>query len=291
MEQLAEFEFCVDEQYENEKGVFRVISIHGAEMIIRWENGEEIRTEIDLQRRIAERRKKEKQERTTHGNPTSRSTSTRQKTVFSGFAPTDFKNSASGTTWRSRSQLGGGVAHKIDTSRFRFNSWAFENKPEMHVQDIEHHGHAETGYQARFFVRVDYRALYYGFRVARPDNKGGMSSDWNTFREWLTQQENEQILHAIAVKNNLTVCNFTSPSTGTLQASDDGWHTNEGGPQPSKEELTPFINDTPETRPFDLHLVCTIDKNDAMACGRDIVENIAQLFTRLLPLYQAAVSH
>ena len=291
MDQPTKFEFNVDEQYENEKGVFRVISIHGNEMIIRWENGEEILTEIDLQRRIAERREREEQERAFAGKPPPKSTSTRGKAVFSGFSPADFKNSASGTTWRSRSQLGGGVAHKIDTSRFRFNSWAFENKPEMHVQDIEHHGHAETDYQARFFIRVDSRALYYGFRVARPDYKGGMSSDWNTFIRWLTQQENEQMLHAIAVKENLTVCNFTSPSAGTLQASDDGWHANESGPQPSKEELTPYINDTPETRPFDLQLVCTIDKDDAMACGRDIVENIAQLFTRLLPLYQAAVSH
>ena len=53
MNQPAEFEFSVDEQYENEKGVFRVIAIQGDEMVIRWENGEEIRTEIDLQLRIA----------------------------------------------------------------------------------------------------------------------------------------------------------------------------------------------------------------------------------------------
>jgi hypothetical protein len=290
MDQQSEFEFNVDEQYENEKGVFRVISIQGDEMIIRWENGEEIRTEIDLQLRIAERRQREKQERESAGNPSPKSTP-REKTVFSGFAPTDFKKSGSGTTWRSRSQLGAAVAQKIDTTRFKFNSWAFGNKPEMHVQDIEHHGHAETDYQARFFIRVDYRALYYGFRVARPDNKGGTSTDWNAFSGWLNQQENEQMLHAIAVEDNLTVCNLTSPSSGTLLASDDGWRADESGRQPCKEALTGYINDTPETRPFDLQLAGTIDKDDAVACGRDIVGNIAQLFTRLLPLYQAAVTH
>jgi len=291
MEQLAEFEFSVDEQYENEKGAFRVISIHGAEMIIRWENGEEICTEIDLQRRIAERRQREKEERANAGKPRPKAASTSKKTVFSGFALTDFKKSAYGTTWRSRSQLGAAVAEKIVTTRFKFNSWAFGNKPEMHVQDIEHHGHAANNYQARFFVRVDQQALHYGFRVARPDNKGGMSTDWNSFSGWLTQQENEEMLHEIAVKDNLTVCNFTRPSAGTLLSSDDGWRSDESGRQTGKEALAVYINDTPETKPFDLQLAGTIDKDEAVACGRDIAANIAKLFTRLLPLYQAAVSH
>jgi len=60
MEEPAEIEFNVDEHYENEKGVFKVISIHKDEMVIRWENGEEILTTLDLQRRIAERREREK---------------------------------------------------------------------------------------------------------------------------------------------------------------------------------------------------------------------------------------
>jgi len=291
MDEAAEFEFSVDEQYENEKGVFRVIAIHGDEMTIRWENGEEIRTEIDLQLRIAERRKREKQEREFAGRPSPKSASAGEKAVFSGFAPTDFKKSAYGTIWRSRNQLGAAVAQKIDTTRFKFNSWAFGAKPEMHVQDIEHHGHAETDCQARFFIRVDHRALYYGFRVARPDNKGGPATDWNAFSEWLTRQENEDMLHTIAVKDNLTVCNLTSPSSGRLLASDEGWCSDKSGGQPCQEALSGYINDAPETRPFDLQLTGTIDKDDAVACGLDIVGNIARLFTRLLPLYQAAVIH
>jgi hypothetical protein len=292
MEQPVEFEFRVDEQYENEKGVFRVISIHGNEMIIRWEDGEEICTEIDLQRRIAERRQREKEERASADKFPSKAGSTGKKAVFSGFAPTDFKKSPYKTTWRSRSQLGAAVAQKIVTNRFTFNSWAFGNEPEMHVQDIEHHGHAETDdYQARFFVRVDQQALYYGFRVARPDNKGGTSTDWNAFSGWLTQQENEQMLHAIAVKDNLTVCNRTRPSAGTLLASDEGWRADESGRQPNQEALVVYINDVPETTPFDLQLACAIDKDEAVACGLDIVGKIAQLFTRLLPLYQAAVTY
>ena len=146
MDQAAEFEFNVDEQYENEKGVFSVISIHRDEMVIRWENGEEIRTEIELQRRIAERRQWEEEKRLAAAEAAKKPSrkSAGKKTVFAGFAPTDFKKSASGTTWRSRNQLGASVAQKIESTRFKFNSWAFGNKPEMHVQDTKHHGKGAT---------------------------------------------------------------------------------------------------------------------------------------------------
>jgi hypothetical protein len=56
MEQENPFEFVVDEKYENEKGVFTVLSIHRNEMVIRWESGEEMRTGIELQRNIQSRR-------------------------------------------------------------------------------------------------------------------------------------------------------------------------------------------------------------------------------------------
>jgi len=63
MDQPAKIEFNVDGQYENEKGVFTVLSKHRGQMVIRWENGEEIKTEIELQNRIAERRQWEENKR------------------------------------------------------------------------------------------------------------------------------------------------------------------------------------------------------------------------------------
>jgi hypothetical protein len=183
------------------------------------------------------------------------------------------------------------VTQKIDAARFRFNSWAFGAKPEMHVQDIEHHGGEPIDYQARFFVKVDKQALHYGFHVARAEGKGSGSTDWSAFSRWLAQEENERTLRTIAVKDHLTVSNLKSPSSGTLLASDDGWHTDEKGGQPGIEALTAYINDMSETGPFDLEFAATMDKSDAVACGPDIAVNISQLFTRLMPLYQAAAVH
>ena len=67
METLTEesqpIEFVVGETYENEKGVFEVLSIQRDAMVIQWENGESIETTVSFQRRIQERRRWERQRR------------------------------------------------------------------------------------------------------------------------------------------------------------------------------------------------------------------------------------
>jgi hypothetical protein len=60
MDPSTEFEFLVDETYENEKGVFTVKSIKKGDMVIRWENGEEAQTSILFQSRIQKRRQWER---------------------------------------------------------------------------------------------------------------------------------------------------------------------------------------------------------------------------------------
>ena len=56
----VEFEFVVGEKYENEKGIFTVMSIEKKEMVIRWASGEEAQTSIQFQDRIQKRRQWEK---------------------------------------------------------------------------------------------------------------------------------------------------------------------------------------------------------------------------------------
>jgi uncharacterized Zn finger protein len=60
MNPSAEFEFMVGEKYENERGIFKVMSIEKDEMVIRWTNGEEAQTSMLFQGRIQERRQWEK---------------------------------------------------------------------------------------------------------------------------------------------------------------------------------------------------------------------------------------
>jgi hypothetical protein len=295
MYEPEELKFVVDEQYENEKGVFTVISIHKDQMVIRWEDGEEVRTDIDLQRRIVERRQWELHKLSSKaeaaGKRSRGASSSRKKTVFSGFALTDFKTSAAGTTWRSRSQLGEAVVQQVDTNRFKLNSWAFGKEPEMHVQDVKHHGQANAEYLAKFFVRVDEQSLFYGFRVVGPHGDGDVITDWEAFSKWLTDPENEDSLRTIAVQNDLTVCCIQGDVWRTLLASDKGWQPGEKGEQPIKEGLAAYIDSAKETAPCGLEVAAVVDKSEAVAYGLDIAANIGQLFTRLLPLYHSAVIH
>lgn len=60
MSSSAEFEFVVGENYENEKGIFTVMSIEKNEMLIRWATGEEALTTLIFQSRIQQRRNWEK---------------------------------------------------------------------------------------------------------------------------------------------------------------------------------------------------------------------------------------
>ena len=52
---MEEIKFAVGETYENVKGVYEVVSIHRDSMVIRWEDGSEATTSLDLQYRIIER--------------------------------------------------------------------------------------------------------------------------------------------------------------------------------------------------------------------------------------------
>ena len=56
-----DFNFEVGAFYENMKGAYEVISIRKNEMVIRWDNGNEIATTVDLQKRIIERMALEKE--------------------------------------------------------------------------------------------------------------------------------------------------------------------------------------------------------------------------------------
>jgi hypothetical protein len=60
MNPSIEIEFMVGEKYENEKGIFTVLSIEKDDMMIRWASGEEAQTSMEFQDRIQQRRQWEK---------------------------------------------------------------------------------------------------------------------------------------------------------------------------------------------------------------------------------------
>lgn len=292
MNPVSEIEFVVDEQYENEKGIFTVLSIHRNEMVIRWESGEEIRTDIELQRNIQARRQWE-QLQVENAAKVGKAGggkygSTKGSLAFNGLQAGDFKNSASGTKWRGRAQLGGEVTHRLPESRFDFNSWAFGNKPEMHWLDTQHQKSDGIEIGAKFFLRVDHETMWLGFSIVRPDLKSGADQCWNSFIEWLNQEENDRHLLTLAGENNLTISNRADPQTTVLSSKDGAWQLDDGKKHKSFGSITEFIGTIPETGPIDIEIAKQKDKKEALAAGKHIAEDVAKLFTRLMPLYHAA---
>lgn len=282
----SKIEFQVDEQYENEKGVFTVISIHRNEMVIRWESGEEIRTDIELQRNIQARRQWEEMNR--KAKATKKSSAAGKKDGFTGFLPGDFKNSASGTSWRGRTQLGGAVAALFPRDRFTFNSWAFAQKPELHWRDTHHHRSAGAA-GTRFFVRLTPSELIYGLCIQRSQENGEESADWTNFIDWVGHGDSNHMLLTTADKNALRIYDRNRPVSGILIYSDNGWSSEDEpkGKGASLDEVVELMSDNGNAL---FEVSHTVDKVDAVARGKEVIEDISKLFSQLIPIYTACVA-
>lgn len=294
MEPTTEFKFNFDEQYENEKGIFTVLSIHKNEMVIQWENGEKIQSEIDLQLRIQERRQREKIAREAKDNKAKsqprKSAALKMRSAFEGLQPSDFKNTAARTIWRGRNQLGSAVTNQLPKDTFVFNSWALAQKPEMHWIDVEHRNRDNAGAQAIFFVRLDDLSLSYGFCAARPDPKSESSKDWDSFATWLMQKENDRMLQAIATDSKMVVYDLARPAFGVLLPFEEGWRIADGNEPQKVDMLSTYIDSVLTRDGIDLAIAKKAPKDEAVARGKDIATDIAQLFVQLMPLYEASAA-
>ena len=282
----SKIEFQVDEQYENEKGIFTVISIHRNEMVIRWESGEEIRTGIELQRNIQARRQWEEMNRKAKFSK--KSSAAGKKDGFTGFLPGDFKNSASGTSWRGRTQLGGAVAALLPRDRFTFNSWAFAQKPELHWQDTDHRRNAGAA-GARFFVRLTPSELIYGLCVQRSQEDGNESADWTNFSEWAAQDDSNHMLLTMADENALRIYDRNRPISGILTYSENGWFSEDESKSKGipLAEVIELMSDNGNAL---FEVSHTVDKVDAVARGKEMVDDVSKLFSQLIPIYAACVA-
>lgn len=290
MESISEIEFCIDQQYENEKGIFTVVSMHNDEMLIRWTNGEEILTEIELQQRIQVRRRREKiikAQQAMAGNGSAKSKSGNQK-GFQGLQFEDFTESAAQRTWRGRGQLGGAVTQKLPTNGFNFNSWAYAQKPEIHWSDVERRGRGNLRCQPSFFVRLDQLSLIFGFNLVRPTADSSSTKAWDAFAGWLEEQDGNGVIRELADDNSVGVFDLSRFRTKELEPGEKGWCVAGQKVKKNVASLTEYFESVPATNASVLEIAMKIDKASAVERGKDIAGDIANFFSRLVPLYRAA---
>jgi hypothetical protein len=260
MGELEEIKFEVDEQYENEKGVFTVLSIKKNDMVIRWESGEELQTTVELQTTIQARRQWEDLQEKIKAEEAKRPPkSTKAGGNFIGLQAGDFKTSAARTNWRGRAQLGGAVTLKIAEPAFKFNSWAFSTKSELHWQDVSKRKQDTDGKAARFFVRLDTAGLSCGFLAYRGEDQEGRTSDWQRLSDWMAVEKNKALVQSLVEAHHLSMVGAGGSPCDEMDPSDTY---------------------------FEISL--RMEKDGAIGKAKGIAGEFAKLFMAMMPLYKAA---
>jgi len=286
------FEFEVDGQYENEKGVFTVLSIKNGIMEIQWADGEKIHTEVDLQRGIQIRRQMEEYYAEAAAALKARKAARAaggRNARFDGLQPGDFKETAARTRWRGREQLGGAVSQHLPRDIHAFQSWALAQRPEIHWQDTAHRKRSGDGFDAAFFVRLDQQTLTYGFRVARPAPEEAGPKDWQSVTAWLKDEKNQQILLTIASENDLALTLRSPADVQLLKAKESNWHEAGKSAKISAGRPAKLMAAAATSAPITVEVFGSMSKEDALNRKTDVAKDIAALFERLMPLYRGAL--
>ena len=287
-----DFKFEVGATYKNMKGTYEVISIHQDAMVIRWNNGSEIATSIELQARIIERMAHEKalqqQLHDSEKQKQNQKNRPRAKSGFAGFTAEHFSSVNQDMTWRNRSNLGGRVSKHLRSSRIDFNSWAVPRQPEVQWMDIVRHGGGHPDCGTVFFARIDTEALHFGLIINRPGNaRDGATQSGNRFEAWLTTGEHENWMKAIAADSGLVIYDASGKGfTGEITADGDNWSLNENKAEGTLDSLAAFISSISDRGRIDLRIEKRMQNEAAIAAGNDITKEISALFALLLPLYR-----
>ena len=293
-------QFKVGNKYKNRKGVFEVISIKGDSMIIQWENGKKISTDIEVQQRIIEGMEKERQERERLEPKDNINLKKHQRKTsilgnkFNGFKESDFKRNVTGTNWRSRRYLGGAVTERLYPNKFRFNSWAIYRMPTVQWDDIKHREREKSLLQAKFFAQLDESNLYYGFYIERSNKSSDKRTDWNAFFSWVSNKENEIWLNKICIENDLSIYDKYDKEErsfkGTIKSHNNKWRIH-GEEHKDIDSLSVFLSSLDETIWLDLIIAKIESKNEVLNKGESIADDISKLFEILMPLYKASIKY
>ncbi|GAB4481794.1 MAG: hypothetical protein Kow00124_29920 [Anaerolineae bacterium] len=294
--------FEVGQVYANRNGSYEVLSIDErrgtmqvryletdaeAELIIRiqqriWEN-------LALEEQIASRRAAEREVRHMQ----------RYGEDFAGLTEADFTAAPVGVTWRSRRGLAGRVARLLsETTPYTFLPWSSEGWPVAYLVHRENYEIANSDMssrKARFMIEIDESGVYYGFHIERSSTAMDDTWDWPQLMARLKasdrlslvisraeSQYGARLVGRISEEEELT--RYHMPG-----AERPLWDENHIGTT-SIEERLEVLNDLPEGQWCRVYIMVHRDREQAMAAGAAIADQIASFMQHLLPIYEAAVT-
>jgi hypothetical protein len=287
---MNDIQFKVGQEHENMKGTFKVLAVKKDTISICWENGEQATTAAALQSRIIERMHRERSRiRDEKAKKAKKQTLPAGK--FEGLKKNDFSKELADANWRHYDGLGGAVAVRLNPERLDIAPWPRYGLPEIEWADFSHRLDDDFRLQAKFFARLDESRLYFGFCVPRSDQEEDTKRDWNAFITWLRNAENDSWLNKLASKHNLSVCDVKEQGAfaGAITPAGEKWCLSNEGHEKEIESLADFLDSLTDSLWVDLQIAKVFEKNKVVPRGAKIADDIARLFERLMPLYEASV--
>jgi hypothetical protein len=289
---MTDIEFKIGQEHENMKGAYKVLAVSTDAIRICWESGEEVTTTAALQSRIIERMHHELALiRGKRGGKSKKPQLPEYVSKFEGLKEDDFSEDAAGATWRHYDGLGGAVAVRLNSDKFDIASWPRYGLSTIYWDDLNHRRHDDVKLQAKFFARLDESRLYFGFYVERSDQEKDTKKDWNAFVTWLRDAENDSWLNEVASKHDLSICDVKEQGAfaGTIMSAGGKWCLSNEGHEQEIESLADFLDSLTDSTWVDLQIAKIVEKDEAVARGVEIADDIARLFELLMPLYEASV--
>jgi hypothetical protein len=288
---MTDIKFKIGQEHENRKGVYKVVATDKDAICIRWESGDEVTTTAALQTRIIECIHQERGLiKAKKGGKCKQPQPPEYASRFEGLQEHDFSKDVAGATWRYYYSLGGAVAVRLKLDKFDIASWPRHGLCTTHWADINHRRHDDFRLQAKFFARLDEKYLYFGLDIERSNEEKDAKDDWNAFIAWLRDAENDSWLNKVVSEYDFSLYDMKEEGafTGAIMSAGGKWRLFNEGQEEEIESLADFLNDLTDSTWVDLQIAKTVEKDEVVTRGVEIADDIAGLFGRLMPLYEAS---
>lgn len=301
--------FEVGKQYRNRHDEYVVLAIQEPLMLIRYADGTTLRTRVDIQSRIwsniqMEAAVKREQERLEGSRQAARSGTGGRRAMSLGrraqaLRESDFQVGVAGTEWRSRSRLGGLLARELSqATTYEFLSYAVHGQAWVHIVEPAHYESKTSKQKAKFVFGLDDEQAIYGFYIER--NSGPMDASWHWPSMMRALQVDEALhgeLHTAMRTHSLEwrmqAHNEAAP-LAVISVAGNGLQW--ARPGDSNQEPITWVEFVawlgaldPETW-WNLWLVASLPRADALAEGLGIAGKAVALYRALLRLYEASAS-
>jgi hypothetical protein len=212
--------------------------------------------------------------------------------AFPGLDESDFKNTTEGTTWRSRGRLGGLVAQQLsDMSGRQFLSLSIYRRSQLYVYARElSMGTLKSGVRLpKFIVRLDPRALSYGFYIEKSDERMGSDWYWPRFLDLLSDTAwQEKIVNTMIERKLQWVLRFepkkdASCNYGKREETTPAFA--QGSESPTFPAFLTHLQNLPPPQWCNLYIEKTTEKAEALAMKEEVSRPIVQTLNALVPMY------